>query len=87
MAEQHVRAMREIDYIERLAVHCASCKTPMSSAFKRSTLAEVKMKDLSGGDFLMMSTIEAEDGGAVPTHDGRCPRCNGENALCVWGAA
>jgi hypothetical protein len=35
----------------------------------------------------MMSTIEAEDGGAMRTHDGRCPRCNGENALYVWGAA
>jgi hypothetical protein len=34
----------------------------------------------------MMGVIEAEDGGAMPTHDGRCPRRDGENTHYVWAA-
>jgi hypothetical protein len=79
--------MREVDYIGQLTVYCNGCKTPMSSAFKSAALAEAKIKGLAGADFLTMSAVEAEDGGAIPTHDGRCPRCNDENALYVWGAA
>jgi hypothetical protein len=79
--------LREADYIEQLTVYCDGCKTPMSSAFKRAALIEAKIKDRAGANFPMVGVIEAEDGGAMPTQDGRCPRCNGENALYVWAAA
>jgi hypothetical protein len=36
--------LHEGDYFERLTIYCAGCEQPMSSAFKRSALAEAKMK-------------------------------------------
>jgi hypothetical protein len=68
-----IALLHEGDYFERLTVYCAGCETAHVQRLQAQRSGRNQDEGLAGVDFLMMSTIEAEDGGAMRTHHGRCP--------------